>query len=434
MDPYQAALERLQGRGRFGIRLGLTRIRALLRRLGNPERGLPGVLVGGTNGKGSVQALVAAALGEAGYLTGQLPSPHLTSYRERITVGGQDIGRDEFTTLLTEVLDAAEKIAPRLGRATEFEALTAAGFLWFRRSNVQVAVIEVGMGGRLDATNAWQGGVSAITNVALDHMEHLGPTIAAIAAEKAQIIKRGDSAALTGAQGEALRIIGARAGRVGVPLEAVEPYPVVALDPQGLQVSGLDGRVLRVGLLGRHQAANAALAAGVVEALGRAGIAQVNGDQLAAGFAAAHWPGRLELLRLAGRSPVLLDGAHNPHGVAALAVALDELLPRLSPGHPTLLMGVLANHWQPGMLEPLAVALPGATVVATRVPGATNSLEPARLAGEWGAGAATIGDADQALEAALEVASRAGGTLIVCGSLYLVGHVRGRLVPESLTD
>lgn len=434
MDAYQAALERLHGRGRFGIRLGLTRIRALLRRLGNPERGLPGVLIGGTNGKGSVQALVAAALSEAGYLTGQLPSPHLTSYRERITVGGQSIGRDDFTELLTEVLDAAEMIAPRLGQATEFEALTAAGFLWFRRSNVQVGVIEVGMGGRLDATNAWQGGVSAITNVALDHMEHLGATIAAIAAEKAQIIKRGDSAALTGANGEALRIISARAGRVRVPLQAVEPWPVVDLDPQGLQVRGIDEREMRIGLLGRHQAANAALAAGIVDALDRAGIAHVDGDQLAAGFAAARWPGRLELLHLAGRSPVLLDGAHNPHGIAALAAALDELLPQLSPGHPTLLMGMLANHWQPGMLEPLAVALPGATVVATRVPGATNSLEPARLAAEWGAGAATIGDADQALEAALGVASRAGGTLIVCGSLYLVGHVRGRLVPESLTD
>jgi folylpolyglutamate synthase/dihydropteroate synthase len=120
--------------------------------------------------------------------------------------------------------------------------------------------------------------------------------------------------------------------------------------------------------------------------------------------------------------------------VVALTAALEELLPQLSRGHPTLLMGVLANHWQEGMLEPLAAALPGATVVATRVPGTSNSLEPARLAAAWGAGAATIGDADRALEAALEVASRAGGPLVVCGSLYLVGHVRGRLVPESLTD
>ena len=433
-DPYDAVLERLHGRGRFGIRLGLTRIRALLRRLGNPERGLPGVLIGGTNGKGSVQALVAAALREAGYLTGQMPSPHLVSYRERIAVGGRPIGREDFTELLTEVLDAAEGMAPRLGPVTEFEALTAAAFLRFRLTGVQVGVIEVGMGGRLDATNAWQGGVSAITNVALDHVEHLGPTIEAIAKEKAQIIKRGDVTALTGAQGEALRLIRARAGRVRVPLRVVEPWPVIELDPQGMRAQGPDGQMLRIGLLGRHQAANAALASAVIVALGEAGIARVSGEQLAAGFAAARWPGRLELLRLAGRPPILLDGAHNLHGIAALATALTELVPQLSGGHPTLLIGVLANHWQPGMLEPLATALPGATVVATRVPGTTNSLQPARLAAEWGAGAATMGDADQALDSALGVASRAGGPLVVCGSLYLVGHVRGRLLPEPLTD
>ena len=176
--PYQAVLERLHGRGRFGIRLGLARTRALLRGLGNPERGLRGVLVGGTNGKGSVQALVAAAV-SPGRLpdAGRCPSPHLGSYRERIIVDGQPISREDFTDLLTEVLDAAETIARRMGQATEFEALTAAAFLHFARAAVQVGVIEVGMGGRLDATNAWQGGVSAITNVALDHMEYLGVTV-----------------------------------------------------------------------------------------------------------------------------------------------------------------------------------------------------------------------------------------------------------------
>jgi dihydrofolate synthase / folylpolyglutamate synthase len=432
--PYQAVLERLHGRGRFGVRLGLTRIRALLRGLGNPERGLRGVLVGGTNGKGSVQALVAAALSQAGYLTGQMPSPHLGSYRERITVGGQPISREEFTDLLTEVLDVAEKIARRVGPATEFEALTAAAFLHFARAGVQVGVIEVGMGGRLDATNAWQGGVSAITNVALDHMEYLGSTVAAIATEKSHIIKRGDAAALTGAQGVALGVITARAHRVHVPLAEVEAWPVSALEPQGMQLRAPDGAALRIGLLGRHQAANVALAAAIVSALGDAGIARVGAAQLAAGLESARWSGRLELLHLPGRPPILLDGAHNPSGVAALGAALRELLPQFRGGHPTLLIGMLANHWQPEMLEPLATAMPGATIVATRVPGATNSLEPARLAAEWGAGAATLGDPDQALDSALEVASRAGGLLVVCGSLYLVGHVRGRLMAGSLTD
>jgi dihydrofolate synthase/folylpolyglutamate synthase len=431
-DPrYRAVLERLHGRGRFGIRLGLSRIRALLRSLGNPERGLPGVLIGGTNGKGSVQALVAAALEAGGYRTGQMPSPHLASYRERIAVGGQPIGVEDFTTLLEEVLDAAETIAPRHGPATEFEVLTAAAFLWFKRAGVQVGVVEVGMGGRLDATNAWQGGVSAITNVALDHMEYLGSTIEAIAREKAQIIKRGDQAAITGAEERALAVIARRAARVDVPLRIVEPLPVLAMDRRGVHVRLPDETELTVGLLGRHQAANAAVAIAVLDAFAAAGTATVSRPQLSTAFAAAHWPGRLELITRAGQPDVLLDGAHNPHGVAALGAALEELLPQLSQGRPTLLVGVMANHWQPGMLDPLRDAAPDAQVIATRVPDTANPLDPRVLADAWGTGAVSIADPSAALAAALAAARQAGGPLVGCGSLYLVGYLRGLLAGEA---
>ncbi|CAN5818034.1 hypothetical protein BH24CHL5_BH24CHL5_09370 [soil metagenome] len=235
-DPdYGAILERLQSRGRFGIRLGLGRTRAILRRLGDPQQQLRGVLIGGTNGKGSTQALVATALTHAGLRVGQTPKPHLSSYRERILVDGRPISMRDFRLVLGETLAAADVIAGRHGQPTEFEVLTAAAFAHFARSGVQVGVIEVGLGGRLDATNAWQGGVSAITNVALDHMEHLGPTIELIAREKSHIIKRGDVVALTGADQPGLGVIGRRARRVGVPVRVVAPLRVLGMDLGGLR-------------------------------------------------------------------------------------------------------------------------------------------------------------------------------------------------------
>jgi dihydrofolate synthase/folylpolyglutamate synthase len=411
-DPaYQAVLARLAARGRFGIRLGLGRTRALLKRMDDPQLGLPGVLIGGTNGKGSTQAMVASVLRAGGLRVGQTPKPHLLSYRERIVVDGSIIGVDDFVDLITEVLDAADAVTVRHGPPTEFEVITAAAFTWFRRSGVEVGVIEVGLGGRLDATNAWQGGVTAITNVALDHMEYLGDTVEAIAKEKAAIIKRGDAAAVTGATEPALSVIRGRARRVKVPLEVRTPED---FDPD-----------LKVGLLGRHQVANASVAAGVIDALSAAGIARVSDDAVRRGFADVTWPGRLELIRgKAGRPDILFDGAHNPAGITALAEALGELRQQLGDRPPALLMGVLANHWQPGMLDPLKQALPGSLLIATTVPATSNSLPPADLSAAWGKNSAAIADTDAAFEVAL---AGARGTLIVCGSLYLVGYVRNKV-------
>jgi len=431
-DPsYLEILARLQSRGRFGMRLGLARTRTLLRALGNPHRALRGVLIGGTNGKGSTQALVGAALHAAGYRVGQTPKPHLVSYRERIQVDEVPISVDDFCALLTDVMDADDMLWDKHGPSTEFEVLTCAAFLHFLRAEVQVGVIEVGIGGRLDATNVWQGGVTAITNVALDHMEVLGPTIEAIATEKADIIKRGDSAAVTGAVEPGLGVIRRRAARVGVPLNVVEPLVVERVDRQGTRVLAPGGGALTVGLLGPHQAANAAVAWAILDAFSDAGIATVKFEQRAAAFAAAKWPGRMELLSRPGLPNVLLDGAHNPHGVAALAASLDALLPQLTGGPVTVLIGVLANHWQSGMLDPLVAALPAATVIATGVPDAPNALPPDRLALEWGPGARPISDAESALDAALANARTVRGLLLVCGSLYLVGHVRAQLLGSN---
>ncbi len=232
---YAGALEAIESRGRYGIRLGLGRVRALLRELDHPEADVRGALVAGTNGKGSVIALAGSALRAAGYRIGETPKPHLVTYRERIVVDGRPIDADVFAALVEEVLPIADRIAPRLGPPTEFELLTAVMFLHFARSRLDLALVEVGLGGRLDATNAWDGGVAVLTNVGLDHVAQLGPTVGAIAREKVQIVKRGN-VAVTGADGEALAIMRRRCARLDVPLEVRTPAPVLGWDRDALRV------------------------------------------------------------------------------------------------------------------------------------------------------------------------------------------------------
>ncbi|HEY8198334.1 MAG TPA: Mur ligase family protein [Candidatus Limnocylindrales bacterium] len=441
----------LQDRGRFGVRLGLGRTRALLRALGSPEAGIRGVLIAGTNGKGSVQAMVGSVLSKGGLRVGQTPKPHLVDYRERIVIDGRPLARDDFADVLRTALSASDGVARRLGQPTEFEVLTAAAFLAFARAAVDVAVVEVGLGGRLDATNAWDGGVAAVTNVAFDHMEHLGASLAAIGREKAAIIKRGDRA-VTGANGDGLAAIRRRARRVQAPLIEVTAPTILGMDRGGLKLrfDGLGD--VRLGLLGRHQASNAAVAVGIIDALRRSGIVDVSAAQTLDGLAAARWPGRLELLSLGadGRAgpalpatfaadapDVLLDGAHNPAGVAAFLEAFRELRPNLSSGRATLILGVMADKDVAGMVGPLASAyvLHDARIITTQVD-APRAMPAADLAAVWRSAPDAGPDQDvvasESVDAALEMAIRyvreERGPLLVLGSLYLVGAIRGRLV------
>lgn len=451
---FGAAVAAVQARGRFGVRLGLARTRALLRALGSPERAVRGALIGGTNGKGSVVALVGACLAAAGHRAGETPKPHLVTYRERLRIAGRPIDPSAFAALVGEVLPATDRVAGRHGPPTEFELMTALAFTWFAREAVDLAVVEVGLGGRLDATHAWDGGVAAITNVDLDHTEWLGPTVWHIAREKAAIIVRGDRA-VTGAAGEALAVIRARARRVGVELVETAPPPVLAMDRAGLVVDLPGLGTVRVGLLGRHQAANVAVADAVLDALDAAGIAAVPPAARRAGYEAARWPGRLELIEVPGAGPagataeLLLDGAHNPSGAAALAAALDELRPLLRgagtggavggvdvrPAPVTLVLGIMGDKDVDGVLRPLAdaAALRGARVIATQVEG-PRALPAGTLAARWVAAAGPVApaptvlaDPTTALHAALATAE---GPVVVAGSLYLVGAARARLVDD----
>ncbi len=440
---YAEALAALQARGRFGIRLGLGRVRALLHAIGDPQVGVRGALVAGTNGKGSVIALAGSALRAAGYRVGETPKPHLVTYRERIVVDARPISADDFTRLVGSILPVADSATHGMGPATEFELVTAAIFRHFAVSRLDLALVEVGLGGRLDATNAWDGGVAVLTNVALDHTEYLGPTIGAIAREKVQIVKRGD-VAVTGADGEALTILRRRCARLGVPLTVAPPAPVLGWTRDTLTVDLPRLGATEIGLRGRHQAANASVADALLDALHTAGIATVPDEARLRGYRDARWPGRLELVHVpdlrGGTREVLLDGAHNPAGAAALAAALDDLRPLLAGGSETppaplvLVWAAMADKDVAGTIAAAArsAALRGATVLCT-APALARALAPDALAAAWsragvqGLAVRTAPSPEAALDAAL---AAPGGTVVVAGSLYLVGLVRSRLVDE----
>jgi dihydrofolate synthase / folylpolyglutamate synthase len=437
---YPQALAAIEARGRYGVHLGLARVRALLRAMGDPQLAVRGALVAGTNGKGSVIALAGSALQAAGYRVGATPKPHLVTYRERIVVDGHPIDPDDFARIVDEALPLADRVARRLGPPTEFELLTAVMFRHFAEAALDLALVEVGLGGRLDATHAWDGGVAAVTNVSLDHTDRLGDTIHAIAREKAAIILAGDIA-VTGATGEALAVVRRRCARLKVPLVAAEPAHIRRWHRDGLEVDMPRLGIVEVGLRGRHQAGNVAVADAVLDALDAAAIARVPADARRRGYAAARWPGRLELVEAQGAAgatrDVLLDGAHNPDGAAALAQALDDLRPFLRgdpAAPPTLVWASMRDKDVESVVAAVARSpiVARATVICTAMD-LPRALAPDRLAAVWrawspDASVLVVASPDMALDLAL--ATGGDGPVIVGGSLYLVGAIRRRLVDD----
>jgi dihydrofolate synthase/folylpolyglutamate synthase len=429
---YRDAVAALTERGRFGISLGLQRVERLMAEVGHPERGLRGALVGGTNGKGSVVALVRSVLTAAGYRVATMPKPHLVSYRERIAIDGDPIAPADFAAAVERVLRPIDRVASDIGPPTEFEALTAAAITEIARRGIDLAIVEVGMGGRLDATNVLDLGVAAITNVQKDHERFLGHTLAAIAREKAPIIKAGDLA-VTGASGRGLAPILERCAALAVPLRRAgprQPYraAVVASGWDGIVVDAATPLArydeLQVGLLGGHQAQNTAVALALLEAIAERWDLAIPDEAVRHGLAGARWPGRLELLdgRRVGIERILLDGAHNPAGARALAAALRDLGLR----EPTIVFGAMRGKRVSAVLRALAVLEP--RLIFTRVED-RGALEPAALARTWsridGRAARTARTPADAL------AMARGDPVVVAGSLYLVGAVRGMITGTS---
>jgi dihydrofolate synthase/folylpolyglutamate synthase len=424
---YREAVAALTERGRFGISMGLERVQRLMAEVGHPERGLRGALVGGTNGKGSVVAMARSVLVAAGYRVGTMPKPHLVSYRERIALDGEPIDPAAFAAAVARVLPAIDRVAADIGPPTEFEALTAAAITELARRRVDLAIVEVGMGGRLDATNVLDLGVAAVTNVQRDHEAYLGTTLTAIGGEKAPIIKSGNLA-VTGASGRGLGPILDRCATLGVPLRRAgpnQPYRarVRAVGWDGtlvdLRTPGGVVKEVRLGLLGAHQAQNAAVTVALLDALVERWDIAVDLAALRTGLAAARWPGRLELLDDDAHGRVLLDGAHNPAGAAALADALRDL----GVYRPPIVFGAMRGKKVRAVLRALAPLRP--RFVFTRIPD-PQSHEPDELARAW---RAVSGDPARTADSAARALALAadGDPIVVAGSLYLVGEVRGML-------
>lgn len=421
MTSYDETLRRLYGLGRFGIKPGLERIVPLLQRLGNPQERFAVIHVGGTNGKGSTAAFLASILKMAGYKTGLFTSPHLIHFTERIRINGGEITEEDVVRLASIVSAAAEP------QTTFFEIVTAMAFLHFAEQGVQAAVMEVGMGGRFDATNAPSGILSLITPVSLDHAEYLGSFLAEIAFEKAGIIKPGRPVVLAGQPSEALPVFEQRCRELESPLYRFGRDFSAAWEDGSLVYDGLHCRLagLKPGIPGSYQAENAASALCSAELLADMGLA-CGEPALREGIAAASWPGRMEKFCRNGVR-IVLDGAHNPAGALALAGALAEIPRRRL----VLVVGLMGDKDCTGILGPL---LPLADVVIPVSPALERAMPAANLAEflrNSGAREVIIGGG---VTDGLNLACRDASTddiVVVCGSLFTVGEARAALLSET---
>jgi dihydrofolate synthase / folylpolyglutamate synthase len=418
---YARAVATLDAVAWRGIMPGLERTRALLAALGNPHLGLRGVLVAGTNGKGSVCATVDAVCRAAGHRSVLLTSPHLQSYTERIVRDGETVTETEFATLVGTVDEAAHALPEEL-QPTGFEVLTAAGILAARQADADVLVCEVGLGGRLDSTNVLDLGVAAVTNVALDHQDLLGSTIPEIAREKAAIIKPGNLA-VTAAAEPALSMVRARASEVGATLTVVGGDRAFSGRSEGLAGVTVDTRFdgrpisLRSPLRGDFQVANVATAVAICDVLNETGIA-IDAAAVAVGAAGVRWPGRMDWIE--GTPALLIDGAHNPAGMAAMVASARGLI---GGRRCVAIFAAMRNKDAASMAAALS-ELTGEIVVTA--PAVDRSSPPADLSGLFDPPAEIAADVETALEQARRRAGR-DGVVVVCGSLYLAGEVLGQL-------
>ncbi len=409
------------------MRLGLDRTRRLLEDLDSPHLAVPVVLVAGTNGKGSTAALLANITQAAGYRTGLYTSPHLTSVTERVAVNQQSITDRRLACYLERSLEAAENLGCE--PPTYFEALTVAAFLYFRDQRVDLAIMEVGLGGRLDATNVSEPILSIITSISLDHEEHLGNTVEAIAREKCGIMRRDVPTIAWPETAELTGLLRQTAINKGAVLKLAFPSDSSTTESgdAGYQHVQLQTHhqtyTLELHLPGNHQLRNTNLAVLAAEMLSTTGWPAVDTRAITTGVATCRWPGRLEWIKLGDGRRVLLDVAHNSAGIEALTRYLAQLSDR-----PNLLFGALAEKTIDSVLLRLADAVDQVVLTRPRNP---RSAPPTRWHPLFASRPTTLEtDPTLALERALELTEK---TLLVCGSTYLVGEVK-RLLAQQFTD
>jgi len=438
---YQTAVENLYALGHElastpSEHFNLAYMRAILREMGDPQRRFPSVLIAGTNGKGSTAATLASILRAAGHRTGLYTSPHLLRMNERITVNGEEIGEERFG----EIHQRVEAVARRLVEAGElpwhpsfFEVLTAMSFDYFAASGVEIAILEVGMGGRLDATNVVEPVVSVITDIALDHQKFLGDTITQIAREKAGIIRPGGVVVTLPQHPEANDVIGNTIAERGAHAVSAVPYvpPVApgAQDVPGVAPNGVrtsyplrvmgEEIVVDSPLVGRHQLRNIALAIAAAEELNGAGF-RVSARDIERGIRETRWPGRFQRIPATAQSPeIILDVAHNPAGAWALRSALSEYAGE----RPLVLVFGVMRDKAVGEIAEILFPL-AEHVIATRAdnPRSANPEEIQAAAARTGADIIAEPTVTAALARASQLVRR-NGIVVVTGSIYLVGEV-----------
>ncbi len=424
--------------------MSLARPAALLEWLGNPPRNYRTILVAGSKGKGSTAVMLASILQAAGHRTGFYSQPHLHSYRERIRINGAPISQADFAVAIARLRTQVQGLdheRPELGQATTFEITTALALDYFARAEVDVAVVEVGLGGRLDATNVIDAGLSLITPISYEHMAVLGNTLAEIAFEKAGIIKPGRpvlSAPQPPEAGEVLRRVAserrapyAAGGRDWTWRGRNEEFQVTAAGVhEGLWSSAWDYEHLRIALRGTHQLENAATAVAAAQVLGERYALAMNPAAISEGLAAVRWPGRIEVVR--ERPTIIVDGAHNGDSAEKLAAVLrdDFRAPRV-----WLIFGVLADKDLAAIIAPLAPMVERAWTVQTRHPRSRPAEEAAAALKAFDITAVPAASTANAISQALAAASP-GDLICITGSLSTAAEAREALglVPEVECD
>jgi dihydrofolate synthase/folylpolyglutamate synthase len=433
---FEEAIKYLYSLGNetLAMKLGLESVRALARALDDPQRKFPAVHIAGTNGKGSTSAMTASVLRAAGLRAGLYTSPHLVSITERIRIGDNEIAPDEFARLAGVVRAAGEGLVAENALPappTFFEQITMIAYLYFAERKVDLAVLEVGLGGRLDATNICEPAVTAITRIGFDHQKYLGDTLESIATEKAGIIKAGVPAVIAPQSGEAMKAIVERCEEMNAPMILTsEPFDIEAASCaedvgryRFRYCASSDEYVLRLGLRGRHQITNATVAIHIAEQLRIAGF-NIPNAAIVEGLNNAEWPGRLEIIRPSpSQARLLLDGAHNVDGARALREFLDE---HFHSTPITIIFGAMADK---AIGEMSDILFPAAhRIIITKVAN-SRAAEPGAIAEASHRDVIRRENAVEALDEALRV-TPPDGLIVVCGSLFLVGEIRQSLGAE----
>ncbi|MDX9787731.1 MAG: folylpolyglutamate synthase/dihydrofolate synthase family protein [Desulfobacterales bacterium] len=423
-NEYADCLKKMFGLRRFGIKLGLDIISGMLTGLGSPQQQFRCIHIAGTNGKGSVASTLATILQTAGYRVGLYTSPHLVHFNERIQTNGQPISNESVVASYL----AVEKAHQGNREPTFFEFTTAMALYEFSRQQVDWAIIETGMGGRLDATNVLRPNLSIITNISLEHQSYLGNTLAAIAAEKGGIIKEGVPVITGAGQKPVIEVLTRIAQKKSAPLYRFGNAFRIRRHPDGtFTYYGLDQQwaKLRTGLKGEHQAKNAALVLAACEVLNRLGL-KLLFDHLQAGLLNTHWPGRLEII---SESPlVILDGAHN---LSAVRILSQYLAAHYADRNITLVTGILDDKAYTPMLRQLLPLCKKAVFTQPKIDRALPPETFLTVAKEFIPSPEVIPSVPDAVAHAVQTAKK-DEVICIAGSLYLVGEVKGAIEAGTL--